>query len=306
MEQKAQVFISWSGEYSQSLGNAFSHWIGKVIQIVKPFYSPDDISKGAFWLSDLTTSLVDTRIGLIFVTPDNVNNPWILFEAGALSKTFGKPCVVPLLFGLGPSDLTGPLSHLNCATFNREEVCKTLLAINAQLDETIRMENQTLEGVFDKWWPDLEQEVAKISSAAGRAQPKLKRREVADMLEEVLEITRRTLDRVSAEAQAAPALSPKPREQRSAAFSARVMQAIYGTDAVLSAMNDLPERMRLLLALCDLEGLTPADTSRATGMSPGSVQLRLGQARSALAKKLLEPGSDTPEALGIISDGDSG
>ncbi len=39
------VFISWSGELSKKIAEAIRDWIPCVIQAVKPYYSPDDISR---------------------------------------------------------------------------------------------------------------------------------------------------------------------------------------------------------------------------------------------------------------------
>ena len=41
-----QIFISWSGEKSRKIGEAFRHWLPEVIQSVRPYFTPDDVAKG--------------------------------------------------------------------------------------------------------------------------------------------------------------------------------------------------------------------------------------------------------------------
>jgi hypothetical protein len=46
----------------------------------------------------------------VCLTPDNIDSPWIHFEAGALSRALESAKLCPLLFGMDPTDLTGRLS----------------------------------------------------------------------------------------------------------------------------------------------------------------------------------------------------
>ena len=85
-----KVFISWSGERSRSIAEALREWLPDVIQAVKPWLSAEDIDKGARWSSDLAHELEDAHVGVICLTPENLEEPWIHFEAGALSKTTRK------------------------------------------------------------------------------------------------------------------------------------------------------------------------------------------------------------------------
>jgi hypothetical protein len=39
-----KVFISWSGEQSKEIAEAFRNWLPGVLQAEKPYFSPDDIA----------------------------------------------------------------------------------------------------------------------------------------------------------------------------------------------------------------------------------------------------------------------
>ncbi len=86
-----KVFISWSGELSNKLAEAVRQWLPGVLQFVKPYFTPSDIEKGARWGSDILTELDSSDIGIICLTKENLEKPWILFESGALSKTLKNP-----------------------------------------------------------------------------------------------------------------------------------------------------------------------------------------------------------------------
>ncbi len=106
-----KVFISWSGDLSNKLAEAVRQWLPGVLQFVKPYFTPSDIEKGTRWGSDIMSELDSSDIGIICLTKDNLDKPWILFESGALSKNFDKAHVCTLLFNVDTTDLKGPLTN---------------------------------------------------------------------------------------------------------------------------------------------------------------------------------------------------
>ena len=104
-----KVFISWSGDQSKKMAEALRSWLKYVIQTADPFVSYLDISKGDRGFQVIADELEQTELGIVCVTRDNYLTPWINFEAGALSKAFGRARVIPCLLDMPVSDLTGPL-----------------------------------------------------------------------------------------------------------------------------------------------------------------------------------------------------
>src|SRR5579871_4502302 len=115
------VFISWSGETSRRIANTLHDWIPYVIQAVHPFVSAGDIEKGQRWSQVLGSELAKTDYGIICVTSDNLNAPWLHFEAGALSKTL-EEYVSPFLFGVDPKKLPGPLQQFQSTVYEKADV----------------------------------------------------------------------------------------------------------------------------------------------------------------------------------------
>jgi hypothetical protein len=183
-----KIFISWSGVKSKEIASVFKDWIPAVIQAAKPYFSPNDIDKGARWSNEIAKELEASRIGIICLTDDNLQAPWLMFEAGALSKSMEKTRVCPILFGVEPTDLAGPLVQFQAAPFSKDEIHKVIKTVNSQLGEA-SLEPTVLDSVFEKWWPDLEEKVNKILiKERNRSGSEL--RSDRELLEEVLKISR--------------------------------------------------------------------------------------------------------------------
>jgi predicted nucleotide-binding protein len=78
------VFVSWSKD-SKPVAKLFCNWLPKVIQQVKVWQS-EHIESGAKWFVTLSESLSENDFGVLMVTKKNRSEPWLQFEAGALSK----------------------------------------------------------------------------------------------------------------------------------------------------------------------------------------------------------------------------
>ncbi len=185
-----KVFISCSGETSFRIGEALRAWLPTIIQAVKPWVSSKDIEKGSRWGLELTNQLQETKSGIICLTKDNLEAPWILFEAGALSKTVVSSHVCPYLFHLNRADVKGPLSSFQMTVAEKEETRNLLDSINESL-EAERLAKEVLDVAFNRGWPEFEKKLNEI--------PVEKREEKADrtdrdLLEEIL-LTVRNLER---------------------------------------------------------------------------------------------------------------
>lgn len=189
-----KVFISWSGPRSKRIAEVLHGWLPSAIQAVRPFYSPDDLAKGSRWSAEVAQELECSSVGILVVTPDNTKAPWLLFEAGALSKNVKNAKVCPLLFcGLTATDIEGPLVQFQCAQFSEEEVSKLMEMINTELGDSA-MAPEALRRVKEMWWPELNRQISEIESLedpVGAAQHRSER----DLLEEILELSRRLATR---------------------------------------------------------------------------------------------------------------
>lgn len=186
-----KVFLSWSGDRSKAIAEVMRNWLPSVLQAVRPYFSPDDVSKGSRWSSEIAKELESSRIALLFITPENPEAPWLVFEAGALSKNLDRSKVCPILFGaIDPTDIKGPLVQFQAAKFDKNEIRRVLKMINTELGEA-GLTSDVLESVFDMWWPKLEEQIAERLKETSEAEGNSRRTD-RDILEEVLALSRRT------------------------------------------------------------------------------------------------------------------
>ncbi|MGA3243388.1 MAG: toll/interleukin-1 receptor domain-containing protein [Bacteroidota bacterium] len=183
-----KVFISWSGELSKQVAQLLGSWIEDVLQGTKAWVSTDDIEKGTIWFNEITSQLADTGVGIVCLTRDNFKAPWILFEAGALSKGLTKSRVCPFLVDLTHTDITPPLSEFNGTLPTKEDMLKLIKTINSIRGESA-LAAQRLDKIIDKWWPEFDATFQKIVKDYEPKTP-IRQRSVDDKIEELLEITR--------------------------------------------------------------------------------------------------------------------
>lgn len=184
---KTKVFLTWSGTKSRQLSQALREWLPQVIQNLEPWMSDSDLDKGSRWASEISGQLEQAQIGIICLTPENIEKPWINFEAGALSKQLERSRVCPYLLGLSHSDLTFPLAQFNATIADSRETLKMLQSINKMMGE-YGLPEQTLNSSFTMWWPELEariNQIAKDDEAVTKPE-----RSTHDMLEEILNAVR--------------------------------------------------------------------------------------------------------------------
>lgn len=182
-----KVFISWSGSQSHQVAVALRDWLPSVLQIVEPYVSSEDIDKGARWSTDISKELENSSFGIICVTPENIEAPWVNFEAGALSKSLDRSRVAPFLFAVDRTAIQGPLLQFQSTLIEENDVKKLLLSMDKACDEHSLGESRVGE-IFDVWWPHLKERLDELQ----RSKPKTKtpNRPSEDVLAEILELAR--------------------------------------------------------------------------------------------------------------------
>jgi hypothetical protein len=183
-----KVLISWSGGLSKQIGVVLKDWIENVLQGTEAWISTDDIDKGSIWFGDISDELADTSVGILCLTRENIEAPWVLFEAGALFKGLSKNRVCPLLVNLNHADLKPPLSQFNATLPSKDDMLKLTRVINAENGKQ-RLADERLEKAFERWWDDFEQKFAAILKGYKPAK-EMHKRPTEDILEEVLETAR--------------------------------------------------------------------------------------------------------------------
>lgn len=186
-----KVFLSWSGNKSHRVALVFRDWLPSVIQSVTPYVSSEDIDKGARWSTDIAHELEDSNFGILCVTKENLNEPWLSFEAGALSKTIDKSYVTPFLFDIKKSEVDGPLLQFQFTVFEKNDIMKLMKTIN-ELSGSEGLSEDLLNKSFEVWYPTLHDELSEINGDRDSIDENTRdgNEGISSILEEVLDISR--------------------------------------------------------------------------------------------------------------------
>jgi hypothetical protein len=180
-----KVFISWSGLRSRAVALALRQWLPDVVQNVEPFMSENDISAGVRWGTNLIQELENTDVGILCLTPENLSAPWLLFEAGSLSKKLDISRVIPYRLDLKATEVPFPLAQFQSIEANREGTLVLLKTLNCSLEHPI--ETERLERLFSRLWDDLDKDLTAALALQSARPPERNERE---LLEEILQLVR--------------------------------------------------------------------------------------------------------------------
>lgn len=183
-----KVFLSWSGERSEQMAEFLKLWLKEVIQAVDPWVS-SDIEKGIRWSPKISAELEESKIGIICLTRENLDENWILFEAGALSKTKDAR-VCTFLLDLKSADIKPPLGQFQHTQFEEEDVRKLIGTINEAVREAdeAALDEKLLDKSFNRCWQELEKAFKKIKDQTPEA--KKPSRPTDEMIQETLDLVR--------------------------------------------------------------------------------------------------------------------
>ncbi|MDH6610953.1 hypothetical protein M2164_006588 [Streptomyces sp. SAI-208] len=166
MPQKCKVFVSWSGVPAQRCAKLLRDKLPHFNHLIEPFVSSEDIAKGDRGYDAIASQLRNSQFGIVCVTPGNRREPWINFEAGALSlEVGGKPKLAPLLLlGTTVADLVGtPLTQFQATSADvPDDVLSLIKTINDLCDPPA--DDKRVEDLFEKYWPELRDGLTRIAS----------------------------------------------------------------------------------------------------------------------------------------------
>jgi len=184
-----KVFISWSENLSKQIAKSLHGWIPSVIQSIEAYFTPENIDKGSRWFPEISDELEKTNYGILCITKENLNSPWMIFEAGALSKKVKKSGVCPILFDVSTSDLPPVLAQFQAVTkFEKGQVKDLMESLNKLTEKPLPTDS--FNRIFDTFWPQIEEEVSKILKNYDHGKNLEESRTSEDMIKEILGLTR--------------------------------------------------------------------------------------------------------------------
>jgi len=186
-----KIFISWSGARSQALAEELREWLPLVLHYAEPWLSKSDIQAGERWSVEVAKELQETNFGIICVTKDNLNSPWILFEAGALAKSMEDGRVTPLLLDLDFKDVSGPLAQFQAKKADKAGIKQLVADLNKSASSPTPKDR--LNQLFDPLYAALGEKIEAIPAAEGSQE---EARPEGEILEELVASVRNVEMRV--------------------------------------------------------------------------------------------------------------
>jgi hypothetical protein len=161
-----RVFLSWSGKPSKKVAKALEDWLPTMFRGLDIWMSDRGIRVGERWSSDLLTQLDQADFGIVCLTADNINSPWIHFEAGAIAKSVeSQTYVAPYLIDIKKKDLRGPLGQFQAARATKKGTWKLVRSLDLAIHPR-RRSFRPLEERFKEHWPELKDAIHKAKRSA--------------------------------------------------------------------------------------------------------------------------------------------
>ena len=143
-----RLFISWSKQQAERVAPHLRDFLQDVLGLDEIFLS-QLIDSGRRWGEEIAKALEECDAGLIIVTPENLNAPWLNFEAGAISKKVEESNVIPLLLNVRIGDLSGsPLNQFQSRSFDEDG----LLQVVYTLGEIYGVSKEVIDRRFPDTW----------------------------------------------------------------------------------------------------------------------------------------------------------
>lgn len=151
------LFISWSGNRAQRVATIIKQLVEGVLPNPHVFLSSRDIPGGRPWFSEISRAIENSNAGLVILTKENVGQPWILFESGAIAKHVDQAHLIPIMCDISPGDLAGsPLAQFQALNLSQDDVARLCEVLAAALE----LDMPDIPRRVNVWWKALEEDLA--------------------------------------------------------------------------------------------------------------------------------------------------
>jgi hypothetical protein len=181
-----KIFLSWSGERSLSVAKHLRDWIPLVLPGAEPWLSTDDIRKGSRWQTEIGGALQSPMAGILCLTKDNLESPWLHFEAGAIfTAAMGHGMLCTYLIDINNGEVPLPMGMFQSTLASREDTLKLIADLNRLMSSPVPEDR--LKKLYETFWPELNKTIAAARSLTANKVPA---REATDLLQEILTTVR--------------------------------------------------------------------------------------------------------------------
>jgi hypothetical protein len=164
------IFICWSGKRSKRVADAVKTLLCETLS--EEVFISDDLEKGTTWFEFITKQLRTSTAGIVCLTAENLDSPWLHFEAGALASHFAQadttnPSLVSdqpgrlftLLHKVTAAELKGPISAYQATSTTRQEMSKLV----SDLARILAKDKNAVNVVCDEKWTIFQKQIDKLT-----------------------------------------------------------------------------------------------------------------------------------------------
>lgn len=181
-----KIFISWSGPREQRVAEALRDALPELcVADVQVFVSSKSITKGSNGTSVIEANLDESDYGIVLVSRDNQDAPWLNYEGGWLASRLQRP-VATICLDLRAGDITSPLAPRQATQFESEDDMEELLRQIAELANP-SISTKSFATLLKAVWPEIRDSWER---GAQQVVPKQDTRTEHDMLAEIVERVR--------------------------------------------------------------------------------------------------------------------
>ena len=153
MSEPVRVFLSWHPgcRASAALAEELLGLLMMAFRMHVKVFKSSEIKGGEGWSASLRAELQAAQCAVLCLTPSAVQQPWIVFEAGAIGVREGT-LVVPMLYGLTPENLPGPLKGFQAlAAEEKQGWVKLIDTIRDKVPRDVDDQQMWLETLDLRW-----------------------------------------------------------------------------------------------------------------------------------------------------------
>lgn len=166
-----QLFVSFAGSRSESVAEELVAMLRAIFGNAIGIFNSLQIQAGSFSLEEIRKRLSESDFGILCVTEENQFNPWLIFEAGAISRQLSTN-VAPYLIGEFELFDSSPLSKF---AFQRRKADEkgTRRLVGDISDALCLPFDQTSNKTFDVYWAELSKLLLDLRNPAVDLAPRL-------------------------------------------------------------------------------------------------------------------------------------
>lgn len=184
---KPTIFISFSGQRSKDVAEELAKMLRIVFHRKIEIFKSPDIGSGKSITTEMREQLRKSNYGILCITKENQINPWLIFEAGALSKNFksgtqsknlrastqsknNEAYVVPYLIGDIKISALSPLQALEFKPrkANKNETLTLIRDISKVFHVPL---GPGFKARFNRRWEELSKSLSRVSKPEAKLTP---------------------------------------------------------------------------------------------------------------------------------------